>query len=63
MTYDIGKEKNVLLWGYLCPFCMLLISFFMGTKLIIQYPFFVCKAVGQFVGMGKFTVSKLTLKG
>ena len=36
-------------------------SFFMGTKIIIPYPFFVYKTVGR-VDIGKFTVNKANIK-
>jgi len=49
--------------GIICVLSDVIDFFLMGTKLIIPYSFFVCKTVGRFVGIGKFTVSKLTLKG
>jgi hypothetical protein len=44
-----------------CRDVIRVIFHFYGTKIIIQYPFFVCKTVGR-VDIAKFTVNKVNAK-
>ena len=58
-TANMAWAVPIYYWRHSCPFCMLFIPFFLGTKISIPipYPYFECKTVGR-VDIGKFTVNK-----
>ena len=54
--------NNVPSWRYLCPFCMLLNSFWWEQRLSYHIPLLCVEWLGELVGIGKFGVYSLTIK-